>query len=137
MTLDDLKGLDLYLATPYTKYPHGIERAFEDACRLCGELLRRGVTSYSPIAHTHPVAMNSGLDPLDHSIWLPFDRIRMDKADAILVATMAGWSESFGIAHEIDVFEEAGKPVYYLDPVFLEGSDTPVFLSDVYKEKEI
>lgn len=128
MTLDDIKGKDLYLATPYTKYPQGIEEAFEDACELCGELLRQGVTAYSPIAHTHPIAMHSGLNPLDHSIWLPFDRVRMDKADAILVAQMDGWEDSFGIAHEIDVFREAGKPVYYLDPSSLRVSTSPARL---------
>lgn len=125
MTLDDLKGKDLYLATPYSKYPGGIQRAFADACELCGELLERGVMAYSPIAHTHPIAIHSGIDPLDHSIWLPFDRIRMDKADAILVAQMDSWEASFGVAHEIDVFKEAGKPVYYLDPVTLDVSGEP------------
>lgn len=115
MNLEDLKGADLYLATTYTKYPPGIEQAFKDACALCGTLLTRGLFTYSPIAHTHPIAIHAGLDPMDHEIWLPFDRVRMDKADAILVAKMDGWQDSFGIAYEVDVFRSAGKPIYYLD----------------------
>lgn len=115
MTLDEIKDKDIYLATPYSRYPRGFEAAFADACALCGELLRRGLYTYSPIAHTHPIALYAGLDPLDHSIWLPFDRVRMDKSDAILVAKMDGWDDSFGVAYEVDVFNAAGKPVYYLD----------------------
>jgi hypothetical protein len=115
-TLDDVAKFSLvYLATPYSKYPGGIEAAFKDASKLAGRLLRLGVKVYSPIAHTHPIAINGNLDPMDHSIWLPFDKSIMDKADAILVAKMPSWQDSKGIAHEIEVFGNAGKPIYYLD----------------------
>lgn len=120
MTLEEIKHYDFYLSTPYSLYPAGPEAAFQDACALCGELLRQGLCTYSPIAHTHPVALHAGLDPLDHSIWLPFDQVRMDKADAILVAKMDGWNDSFGVAYEVDVFKAAGKPVYYLDCATME-----------------
>jgi len=114
-TLDDLRGLDIYLGTPYGKYPAGLEQAFIDACKLCGALMLGGLVVYSPIAHTHPIALHAGIDPVDHRIWLPFDRVRMDKADAMLVAMMRSWETSIGIQHEINVFMEAGKPVYFLD----------------------
>lgn len=106
----------IYVGTPYSKYPGGIEKAFIDACKLTGDLLKLGLRVYSPIAHTHPIAINSGLDPLDHNIWLPFDAAIMEKADAMIVAKMDGWSQSKGIDHEIDVFLKAGKPIYHLDP---------------------
>ncbi len=119
--MDYLKNFDLiYLATPYTKYPAGIEAAFEDAAALAGELLQYGLKVYSPITHTHPIAMHADIDPLDHTIWLPFDGAMMRKADAILVAKMLGWGGSLGIAHEIETFWNAGKPVYYLDPETLK-----------------
>lgn len=117
----DLKQFSLcYLATPYSKYPAGIVRAFEDAAVLAAQLLKQGVKVYSPIAHTHPLAVYSGLDPLDHSIWLPFDEAMMEAADALVVAHMDGWSSSFGIAHEIKVFLAAEKPIFDLDPFTLE-----------------
>lgn len=120
MKLSDLKKYDLlYVGTPYSKYPGSIEAAFKDACFLTGRLLTAGLRVYSPIAHTHPVAIHGGLDPMDHSIWLPFDAAMMAKADAMLVAMMATWESSFGIRHEIQVFIEAGKPVYFLDPLDL------------------
>ena len=120
MKLDDLKKFDLiYVGTPYTRYPGGIEVAFIDACRLTAQLLSEGLCVYSPIAHTHPLAIHGGLDPLDHSIWLPFDAAIMEKSDAMVVAMMTGWEASYGVRHEIQVFVEAGKPVYFLDPAVL------------------
>lgn len=105
-----------YLATPYTKYKTGIEQAFIDSAKLAGLLLRCGVKCYSPITHCHAIAMHGKINPLDHSIWLPFDEAMMKAADALIVAHMDGWQESFGIAHEIKVFEDAGKPIFDLDP---------------------
>jgi len=112
-----------YLATPYSKYPTGIEQAFKDAAALTGRLLVEGVRAYSPIAHTHPVAIYAGLNPLDHNIWLPFDEAMMAVADGIIVAKMPGWHHSFGINYEVDVFERAGKPVRYLDPESLRVNE--------------
>ena len=107
-----------YLATPYSKYKGGnLGQAFRDAAELAGKLLKAGYKVYSPICHTHPIAEYGELDPLDHSIWLPFDEAMMRACDALMVAHMDGWEESFGIAHEIEFFEASGKPVYDLDPV--------------------
>lgn len=106
-----------YLATPYSKYFGGdLERAFIDASKLAAKLLVAGIKVYSPIAHTHPLAVYGELDPLDHSIWLPFDEAMMSAADILIVAQMPGWQESKGIAHEIKFFETRGKPIYDLDP---------------------
>lgn len=121
MKLEHLGQFDLvYLATPYTKYPAGIEAAFRDACALAGKLLRAGVNVYSPIAHTHPIAVHSGIDPLDHKIWLPFDAAIMAKADAICVGLLDGWDVSYGVQHEIQVFKTAGKPRAYLNPTTMQ-----------------
>jgi hypothetical protein len=109
-----------YLATPYTNYEAGIEAAFRDAAVLASRLLRAGYRVYSPIVHTHPLAIHGGLDPLDHSIWLPFDEAMMERCDRLIVAHMKGWQASRGIAHEIEFFERAGKPIWDLDPVTLQ-----------------
>lgn len=117
MKLTDLKKFALiYVGTPYTKYPEGIDAAFTDACKLTARLLREGLKVYSPIAHTHPVAVHGDIDPLDLSIWLPFDGAMMDKSDAMIVGMMPGWETSTGVRHEMQTFIEAGKPVFFLSP---------------------
>lgn len=117
MNLSHLQTFDLlYVGTPYSRYPGGIELAFIDTCKLTARLLQVGLKAYSPIAHMHPVSIYGDIDPMDHSIWLPIDKVMMDKADAMLVAMMTGWETSKGIRHEIQAFVEAGKPVYFMSP---------------------
>ena len=107
-----------YLATVYSKHEHGIHVAFVDASRAAARLLEAGVKVYSPIAHTHPIAIYGNIDPLNHDIWMPFDEAMMEAADALIVLEMNGWKESKGIKHEIDFFEMRGKTVYYLPTNF-------------------
>lgn len=122
--LDELKNFQIiYLATPYTKYPRGIGVAFRDAARIAGRLMIAGIKIYSPISHGHPLSVYGGVHPKAHDIWLPFDEAMMAKADALLVAKMETWESSFGIAHEIRVFKEAGKPIYYIEPETLAVSN--------------
>jgi hypothetical protein len=126
VTYDELAKFDLvYLGTPYSKYPAGIEAAFCDAAALTSRLLVAGVKVYSPIAHTHPIAIYGKLDPYDHKIWLPFDQAIMNAAKAMIVAKMEGWDTSFGIKHEIEYFTGARKPVFYLDPITLAVRENP------------
>lgn len=106
----------VYLATPYSKYPAGIEAAFIEAARLTGELIKAGIKVYSPITHCHPASMHGNIPPLDHAIWLPFDEAMMNAAAVLIVAQMQGWHESFGVAHEIKFFEDRGRPIYDLNP---------------------
>lgn len=114
-----------YLATPYTKYPRGMPIAFEDASRLAARLLCAGYRVYSPIAHCHPLAVYGGINPANHAIWIPFDESMMHAADALLVAQMPSWRISHGVAHEIDFFTKAGKPVLYLAPASLAFAAEP------------
>lgn len=121
MSISDLASYDLiYLASPYSKYPAGIEQAFRDVSALAGRLLTQGLKVYSPIAHTHPIAIHGNLDPFDHAIWLPFDGSMMRASQAMLIARMEAWDKSFGIGEEIKVFDAAGKPIFHIDPVTLE-----------------
>jgi len=103
-----------YLASPYSKYPAGMCAAFDEVCRAAGWLTLRGVFVYSPIAHTHPIAVESEIDLADHSIWLPADKPLMDGACGIIVCEMDTWQSSYGVQEEIKVFHAANKPVYGL-----------------------
>ena len=103
-----------YLATPYSKYEPGIHMAFVEASIFAARLLQHGIKVYSPIAHTHPLAIYGNIDPSDHNIWMPFDEAMMTASEALLVAMMDGWQESKGITHEINFFKNANKPIEYL-----------------------
>lgn len=105
-----------YIGTPYSKYPFGIDSAFIAACRITAKLIAAGVPAYSPISHTHPVALHGKMDPLDHSIWMPADAPMMRAAHGLIVVTLPTWEISYGISLEIEAFKAAGKPVLYLDP---------------------
>src|ERR1700733_5959030 len=103
MSLDLVKSYPLvYLATPYSKYPDGIEAAYRDACALSARLLHLGIKVFSPIAHSHGIAVHGKIDPLDHNIWLPFDESVMQASHALLVAKMRSWELSYGIDKEIE-----------------------------------
>lgn len=121
MNIADLQDCPLiYVATPYSKYPRGLEMAARDAAEVMGDLVRLGLKVFSPIVHSHPICVHGDVPALDHSLWLTFDKALMDKSDALLVVHMDGWDESFGIAEETKAFKAAGKPVLHLDPVSLE-----------------
>jgi len=105
-----------YLATPYSKFEGGPDRAFEAACGLAARLISAGVHLYCPIAHSHGIAIHGGLDGLDHSIWMPLDEAMMARCDVLLVARLPGWDQSEGIKQEIDFFERADKAIFDLFP---------------------
>jgi len=121
--LDELRRLPgyVYLATPYSKYPDGIEVAYVLACDLSETLKAAGIRHYCPIAMTHVMAQLAGLDPLSHDFWLTVDRPFMAGAAALVVVGMDGWDTSVGIIAERAYFGAAGKPIYFIDPAVLIG----------------
>ena len=116
--VERLKAVDTfwYIASPYSKYEQGLDAACRDVCRITAELVKRGIPCFSPIAHTHPIAIHSGMDPLAHDIWLPADEPMMRSAHGIIIAKMTGWLESYGVNYEIDYFLASNKPVLFIDP---------------------
>lgn len=105
-----------YLATPYSKFPGGIEAAWRLACREAGLLIRHGIPTYSPIAHSHAIASVTGMDPGCHDIWLPVDLPLLDASRGVIVLMAPGWQESKGMAMEMDRAWEAGKTIVYMEP---------------------
>lgn len=105
-----------YLASPYSNYPKGIDYAHVKACQAVAEFVEAGVPVYSPIAHTHPVAMIGCIDPHNHDFWLPIDKPMMDAASGLIVLMLDGWLTSRGVAYETEVFAAAGKPIVYMTP---------------------
>jgi hypothetical protein len=105
-----------YLATPYSRYPLGIEEAFRMACRQAALLIEAKIFVYCPISHTHPIAIHGDIDPLSHEIWMMVDEPLMASASGLIVCMMEGWRESFGAQKEIEYFTKAGKSIIYMEP---------------------
>jgi len=103
-----------YLATPYSKYPAGVEGAFREACQAAAWLVQERIGVYCPIAHTHPIAIHGQIDPLDHAIWLPADAPLMEGAAGLIVCMMPGWEISYGIAQERAAFRLMDKPIHFM-----------------------
>ncbi len=117
MTLDDLRDIDgyIYVATTYTKYIHGIDRAARVASTVTADLIKRGFVCLSPITHGHQMTVVGGIDPFDGDLWQRIDKAFVDNAAACIVVKMEGWEESRGVQHEIREFTKAGKPIVYLE----------------------
>jgi hypothetical protein len=116
-----------YLATPYSKWPLGLEDANSVAQQLAAALLSIGVKVYSPIAHTHGIAAYvTGVDKRDHDFWLAADKPLLDAAGGLLIADLRGWRDSKGVTLEIQWAKEQKKPYWLLNPVTLAVRPLPV-----------
>lgn len=105
-----------YIASPYSLYKHGIHKAHQAACEATALLIQAGIPVFSPIAHTHDVAIYGRLDPLAHTIWMPADRPFMEAARGCIVLMLEGWADSYGVREEMKYFREADKPVRMMVP---------------------
>ncbi len=110
-------GLDelIYLATPYSHHdPDVQQQRFVAACQVAGDLMNRGRLVFSPIAQSHPVACECGL-PGTWEFWERYDRAILRACDRLVVVKMPGWEQSRGIAAEIRIMRELGKPVEFME----------------------
>jgi len=114
-----------YLATPYSGYPAGTQRAFVEASKVAAAFVRAGIPVYSPIAHTHPIAVHGGMDPLACDQWLLLDRVFEPAAVGLIVVKMPSWEKSHGISEEIKWFDGANKPIMYMDWLASEAEEIP------------
>jgi len=105
-----------YLASPYSKYPQGHQAAYAHVSRQAGLLLKAGVEVFSPIAHSHPIALYGEIDNLDGAYWLDRQKPFMAAAKGMISLELPGWEESDGMKHERAYFRSAGKPVVRMVP---------------------
>jgi nucleoside 2-deoxyribosyltransferase len=109
----------IYLASPYSHADFRVrQRRFEEACRAAAALLRAGVSVFSPIAHSHPIA-RFGV-PTSWDYWSRLDREYLARCDVLAVLTLIGWRESVGVQAEIAFARELGMPVVFVAPDELE-----------------
>lgn len=77
--------------------------------------MKAGHLVFSPISHTHPIALAGDL-PKGWEFWKEYDISFIEWADEIQVLMLDGWEESTGVTAEIGIAHHENKPVVYLEP---------------------
>lgn len=109
-----INGSLIYLASPYS-HPDELVRheRFERLLAVVAQFMNEGYLVFSPIAHSHPVAVRHDL-PGDWEFWKRIDAAFISVCGAVWVLCIEGWRESKGVAAEIEIAREMGKPVYFI-----------------------
>ena len=93
----------IYLAVPYTHPdPNVKHERFSIANRVAAKLMQLGLYIFSPISHTHPIALAGDL-PGNWEFWENFDRLYLAVSKQIIVVAIPGWRESVGVQNEIRI----------------------------------
>lgn len=102
--------MKIYLAIPY----FGNEKtSFIKANQKAAELMKSGHIVFSPISHSHPIAIQCGL-PGDYEFWAEFDYSFLEWCDELWVYCLTGWKQSKGVAAEIKIAKKLNKPIQYI-----------------------
>lgn len=106
-----------YIASPYSGGANVelMEERFDAVCRFAGTLMQAGEVVYSPIAHCHPIAVRIDL-PRTWDFWQKFDTEMIRRCDEVVVLMLDGWDKSKGIAAELEIAKQLGKPISYVEP---------------------
>lgn len=105
-----------YLAAPYS-HPYDYIRAqrFDAVTKVAGRLMARGYFVFSPITHTHPMALAWGLDK-GYEFWQDYNREMLNRSDALWILMIDGWQDSVGVKNEWQHAKATGKEVEWLKP---------------------
>ena len=101
----------IYLAIPYShSFEYMRELRFEIANQEAARLMAEGYIVFSPISHSHPIAVQCNL-PKDYEFWKQFDEAFIDWCDELHIVCAPGWKESRGVAREIKYAKKQGKVI--------------------------
>jgi len=105
----------IYLASPYTDSdPAVMEKRFQVVNKVAAELMKQGYLIFSPISHTHPIAVAGGL-PRGWEFWARYDRCILRACIGLMVLKQSGWEESKGVRAELKLAAEMKLSIEYCD----------------------
>ena len=104
-----------YLATPYS---HAdvmvrIER-YSIVTKVAANLMRSGELIYSPISHTHHMAVWHGL-PTDFGYWEEHCKAFLSASHKLIVLQQKGWQDSVGVRAEMVLAWEMGLTIEHME----------------------
>lgn len=103
----------IYLASPYTSTQSVVmEYRFQVVENYACQMIKDGLTVFSPIMHWHTAAQIYGL-PKDFVFWRDYSLSMLSKADQVVVLMIDGWEESKGVKAEIEYAQANNIPVRY------------------------
>jgi hypothetical protein len=102
-----------YLAAPYSHFDPRVRAARFEAINQCASvLMRNGLYLFSPISHTHPIALAGGL-PTGFDFWENYDRVMLSACGLLVVLMLDGWEKSTGVTGEIKIATHNKQPIFY------------------------
>jgi nucleoside 2-deoxyribosyltransferase len=108
---------DIYLGAPYSHPCKEYQRSRVDQINWAAmTLIDAGFIVFSPISHSHPIALMRPETQNDHDLWLHQDEAFMLWADAMVVLELPGHWESKGLDYEYESFRKQQKPVVFISP---------------------
>lgn len=106
----------IYLASPYSHADSGVrEHRYRAACSTAAALISNGTRVFSPIAHSHGIALCMERAE-SFEFWSQFDLEMLSHCSMLMILTLPGWEHSAGIKAEIAAARQLKIPVYHLDP---------------------
>jgi hypothetical protein len=105
----------IFLSSPYSHPdPAVVQRRYEEASAAVVALTKvyPGDPVFSVIAYGHPLVVR-GL-PNTFEFWDKLIRQTMAVCDRVIVLNTEGWTESEGVAKEIEIADILGKPIQVL-----------------------
>ena len=104
----------IYLASPYSDPDPKVRHdRFLRVCAEAARIIRAGYVVFSPIAHSHPIALSGNLG-LGFCHWEHQAKVMVARADEVWVLMLDGWERSKGVAAEVALAEAFGKAVKYV-----------------------
>ena len=104
----------IYLACPYSHPDPAVrEQRFDAVNKAAARLMADGRHVFSPISHTHPIALVGEL-PLGWDYWQEYDRIMLAACSEVIVLILDGWQQSKGVQGEIAIARDMGLPISYM-----------------------
>lgn len=100
-----------YIATPYTHKSKAVMQArYEQVNAYSAHLMQQGVIVFSPISHTHPIAVQHSL-PVAYEFWQKHCETFVRACGAMHVLAQDGWTCSVGVEAEMRLAKSSGIPI--------------------------
>lgn len=106
----------IYLASPYSHTDPAIQEArFRAVCLASARLMSEGNMIFSPIAHSHPIALAGKLNT-SWGYWEKYDRAMIAVCAELWVLTLPGWERSCGVLAEMAIAKDFGLERVSVEP---------------------